>query len=346
LRREPPFPANGVAVNLKPRRRRPGELTLTVNVSLKDARVFTVVLNYQHAHDTIRCVESIRRSTYVRQNLLVVDNGSDAAVTDVLRSSLPATRLIENEDNLGYAGGNNVGIQSALDAGADWVWILNADVTVEPEALERLVDLATRRPNAGILGSRILYGSPGPRRIWFDGGILDLNGGGTSHRNDGILESTAPANGPQETDYVTGAGMLVRREVFADIGLLPEEWFLYFEETEFNLLAARRGWELLIDPRSVLVHHKRSTGTLPAPYYVYYYVRNRLIFFERHSVLSFEEVLNVLDASWIRPWRMKIAERAPAVQTQFDELVAAAVGDARKGRLGRHAVLPVWTDEG
>lgn len=297
--------------------------------------LFTVVLNFRHTDDTLRCVGSLQRSTCRNQRLVVVDNASTAATRAALHQGLPATTVLASEDNLGYAGGNNLGIRHALERAADFVWILNPDIVVTPESLERLLRTAWERPDAGIIGCRVLYGGAAPSRIWFNGGLLDwTDAGATSHLDDGMEDSAVPATGPFATDYVTGAAMLVRREVFEEVGLLPTDYFLYFEETEFNLRAQRAGWSSLVEPRAKLVHHKRSTGRLPAPYYVYYFVRNRLRFATTVGHCDFDDALASVEG-WTAAWRTKVAERDPAWLPTYEQLLSWAVDDARRGVRGR-----------
>ena len=199
---------------------------------------------------------------------------------EILRRGLdPTVQLIESVQNLGYAAGNNLGLTEAMGEGAEFAWVVNPDVTVEPDSLSKLVSTANRHPNAGIIGSRILYGGSSPAKIWFDGGLIDWNASGsTSHLHMGAVEANHPPSTAYDVHYVTGAGMLLRVAMLRQIGLIPEEWFLYFEETDFNLRAREAGWRTMVEPRSRLHHFQRSTGRLPQPYYVYYFVRNRYRF--------------------------------------------------------------------
>lgn len=303
---------------------------------LPSSKVFTVVLNYRHVDDTLRCVRELRRSTHRNQHLVVVDNGSTPETAAALRGAMPATTLHLLEENLGYAAGNNVGIRHALERGGDLVWLVNPDIICEPSSLDRLVRAAALRPDAGIIGSRILYHDRQPPTIWFNGGMVDFDeGGATRHLDDGRLDAEVPAEQPFPVDYVTGAGMLVRREVFEEVGFLPEDYFLYFEETDFNLRARRAGWQVLIEPQSRMCHDKRSTSKLPAPYYVYYFVRNRLRFGTTFTHYSLEEVLAELEATWIRAWRSKINQRDPEWLPVFEQLVEWGAADARSAVTGR-----------
>ncbi|MCA1722637.1 MAG: glycosyltransferase family 2 protein, partial [Actinobacteria bacterium] len=192
-------------------------------------RVFTVILNYRHVDDTVGCVAALARSSARNQSVVIVDNGSGPSAVDDLHRGCPARPVIASPENLGYAGGNNLGIRYALDRQADFVWLLNPDTRVEPRTLEFLLETMEAIPDAGIIGPRILLGGSKPTTIWFDGGEIDDDAfGATSHLHSGRRDDEVPVGPPRDVAYVTGACMLVRRAVFDDIGLLPEEWFLYF----------------------------------------------------------------------------------------------------------------------
>lgn len=298
-------------------------------------RVFTLVLNHQHAEDTLRCLASLRQSTYRNQFPIVIDNASQAAVRERLRGALPATVLLESEQNLGYAGGNNLGVTYALERQADMVWILNPDTSVDADALEHLITTAERHPEAGILGSRVLYGASRPTTISSDGGRIDWDSaGGVTNIHDGVPESEVAGEGSHTVDYVTGSSMLIRREVFEDIGLLPEEYFLYFEETDFAVRARNAGWDARVDVRSRVHHYKRSFGQVPAPYYIYYYIRGRLLFAHRHGEVPLEDVEADLDP-FILGWRDRVAANAPSWLEEYDALVDRALADGWALRGGR-----------
>jgi hypothetical protein len=124
--------------------------------------------------------------------------------------------------------------------------------------------------------------------------------------------------------------MLLRRQLIEEIGLLPERYFLYFEETDFNIRARRAGWKVLLEPRSRVLHFRRSWGSVPAPYYVYYFVRNRILFGRSFTDAPIETMLDDLDGS-LSNWRRKMpSDRLPA----YESLVSAAIADGRAGRDG------------
>lgn len=296
-------------------------------------RVYTIVLNYLRSDDTVRCIDSLRGSTYRNQFPVVVDNGSDEAARTELAAGIGATPLIQSETNLGYAGGNNLGIRYALDRDADYLWILNPDTVVEPESLGRLVQTMSRFPEAGIVGSRMLRGDDGTT-VLFNGGIIDWSRAGKPVLPDmGKPEADVKAKTVTQIDYATGASMLLRRQLVEEIGLLPERYFLYFEETDFNVRARRAGWRVLLEPRSRVLHHRRSWGSVPAPYYVYYYVRNRILFGRTFTASPVEAMIEDLESS-LSAWRKKISSAMPGCLAAYDALVANAISDGTEGREG------------
>lgn len=307
-----------------------------VRASVVRPKVGVILLNYLHSDDTVRCMASVDASNYRNLLPIVVDNASGDEAMEILRAGLdPTIPIIEAPENLGYAGGNNLGIRQALDWGAELVWVLNSDTTVEPDTLGNMVDAALRNPTVGIVGSRIFYGGSKPAKIWYDGGIIDwTRGGSTSHAHMGWLDRDTRDTEVTRTDYVTGCSMLVRRQVFDDVGLIPEQYFLYYEETDFNVRAQRKGWHTVVEPKSKLWHFRRSQGALPSPYYVYYLIRNRLIFADTFCDVSPDDVVADLSA-FIDGWRAKVTANDPSWLDRFDWLVKEAIADGRAGRTGR-----------
>ena len=122
-----------------------------------------IVLNWNRPDDTIECVESLLVQTYSNITIWVVDNGSTDDSVERIRSHFPEVELVRSETNRGFAGGNNLGIREALAAGADYVWMLNNDTVVAPEAIEKLVDLAETEEQVGAVGARVVYHDDPPK---------------------------------------------------------------------------------------------------------------------------------------------------------------------------------------
>ncbi|WP_298267865.1 glycosyltransferase family 2 protein [Geobacter sp.] len=240
--------------------------------------VYIIVVNWNNWKDTVECVESCRRLAYPEVRLLVVDNGSTDDSVEKLRRRFPDLELILTGMNLGFAGGNNVGIRYALEHGADYIWLLNNDAIVDPNALTALVCVAEENELVGMVGSKIPFFEK-PHLLWYAGAVLDTEKPYRSgHRGLGE-EDRGQYDVPEQTGYVTGCSLLVRRQVVEEIGLLDEGLFLYFEDSDWCARARRAGWKLFYAPQSVVLHKVSSSiGGAGSPFMRYYLARNLLYF--------------------------------------------------------------------
>lgn len=244
--------------------------------------VSIIILNWNSHQDTIECVESCLALDYTPYEIVLVDNASADGSEDILRKAFPRLKLIQTGINLGYAGGNNIGIRHALEKNADYIWLLNNDTVVTPQALKVLIAHAESNPAVGLVGSKILSYSE-PSRLLSAGGRVDMRTGLTEHIGFGC-EDTGQFDQPLDTGYLTGCSLLAKRKVIEDIGFMNESYFLYFEETEWCVKAIRRGYRLMYAPASV-VYHKESVSVRKIEGLIYYYLtRNRLYFIQRNGI--------------------------------------------------------------
>jgi len=251
--------------------------------------VFIIILQYNNSQDTLGCLESVKELDYPNYKVVVVDNASQEAevnnIIQYINSQELVTynlKLITNPVNLGYAGGNNVGIKYALENGADYVFILNNDTTVEKDTLKKLVIAAETDPKIGIVGPAIKEGEKTAyfgKISWFKTELKHV------YKNGRISDFLGPK------EYVIGAAMLIKKEVLEKIKGFDEIYFLYFEDADLNIRAQLAGYKLKIVPEAV-IHHKvsASTNKLGSPLILRYHMRNSLIF-------------NSLNAPWtIKPF--------------------------------------------
>lgn len=296
-------------------------------------KVATVVVHYRHDDDTVRCLNSLQASDSAGQDLIVVDNTEPryrgADLSDLLD---PAVRIIRSGDNLGFAGGCNIGIRAALETSAEFVWLVNPDAVVGAETLARMLAAAEEHPDAGIIGCRILDGGH-PARILFNGGVI-TGKGSTYHADAGKFDPSVPDDAVRDVDYVTGACFLIRRDVIRQIGLFSEDYFLYYEETDYCIRAQRAGWRTVLAPQARSWHYKRSSGKYPPAHYIYYMCRNRVVFSQRFFAASFDETEAEL-RPFIAGWETQITTHAPHLSGEFEKIVQLALADGRDGRLGR-----------
>jgi len=244
--------------------------------------LFILLLNWNGWKDTVECIESCRKLSYPHFRILIIDNGSTDGSEAMLRERFPDLDFIQTGVNLGFAGGNNVGIRYALEQGADYVWLLNNDTVVEPDALSALVQIAQADKTIGMVGSKILFHAD-PERLWYAGAVLDSD---KPHRpyHLGLNEKDRGQYAAAcDTGYITGCSLLARREMIEAVGVMDEELFLYFEDADWSARAKAAGWRLVYCPES-LVYHKVSvsTGGAASPTLLYYTSRNRLYFVKRN----------------------------------------------------------------
>jgi GT2 family glycosyltransferase len=293
--------------------------------------VAIVVLSWNGRDDTLGCLASLREVEHEPLDVIVVDNGSTDGTAEAVREGFPEVELVRSEENLGFAGGNDLGIQHALGRGADHVLVLNNDVEVEPGFVSALVEEAGGRPDAGALCSKILYFEPRDR-IWFAGASFDPRRGYGRHVRYRERDDPAEAE-PWETDRACGAAMLVPRAVLEQVGDFDPELFFYAEDTDWSLRARAVGRHHWVVPRSRIYHKVSVTSggeNMPTP--LYYGTRNTLVVCERHAPLG-------RLGTWRRRALVVAANLAQALTSPKRGESVRAVRDGwrdfRRGRLGK-----------
>jgi GT2 family glycosyltransferase len=209
--------------------------------------------------------------------MVVVDNHSEDGLEAAVRAAHPRAVFIQTGANLGFTGGNNVGIRYALEHGADYVMLLNNDTVVAPDFLDVMVAVMEKDPSIGVTGPMIYY-YHNPDMIWSAGGEIDWAHGKT--RMTGINEMDVSQFGvaPRKTEFVTGCALLARRDVWQKVGLLDDRFFMYYEETEWCVRVGRSGYQLMVVPMAMIWHKISIEARAASPRIYYYMVRNRLLF--------------------------------------------------------------------
>lgn len=245
-------------------------------------KVSIIILNWNGLKDTLECLESLQKIDYNNYEVIVVDNNSSGNDVEIIREKYGdfVWKIIVNDQNLGFSGGNNVAINFALNSNADVVLLLNNDTIVEPDFLTRLVQASIEYPDAGILTPMINFYS-NKSVIWSAGGkISKIKASGfTSGYNeeDKIFRKTFYCT------FASGCCMYIKKDVFSKIGLLDENYFLYLEDTDFCYRASKSGFKILFVGNSTVYHKVQSTTArenflLP----IYYGLRNRLYFAKKN----------------------------------------------------------------
>lgn len=240
--------------------------------------IFVVVLNWNQADLTIECLESLCQQEEVSLSITVVDNGSADGSPALIRERFPKINIIENGVNLGFAGGNNVGIAQALKQGFKYIFVVNNDTYADPKMLHRLVEAL--KPGIGITAPAIYYASS-PEELWSVGGkinpiLLEVIGIYARRR-----KIPAPL---VERDFLPACAWLVDRQVFEKVGLLDESFFpIYYEDLDFCLRTRRAGFRLQL-VRDARLWHKvsQSSGGEHKPQERYLMARNSGYYFRKN----------------------------------------------------------------
>lgn len=308
----------------------------------KDTKVAIIMVNWNCFGDTRDCILSLEKMVNCNYHIFVVDNGS----TDDSLVRLTET-FINHKDvsflpagkNLGCPAGNNVGIQEAYRLGYQYYWLLNPDTAVEPDTLAHLMKVITKDRKIGIVGSKIYY--YGTNLIWFAGGRVNTFTGQACHI--GLKEEDhGQFDVEKEFDYITGCSLLFRRELLESVGGMTEDYFLYFEETDWNIRAKQKGWIVKYVPQSI-VHHKVSASSGGerniAPYVAYYELRNSFVMIRRTQA-----GYKTISAFFYLLWKvlkkvLKIAIRNQDRKRIRMKYVYLGIKDAIRTRMGKHPTL-------
>lgn len=235
-----------------------------------------VVLNWNGWRDTSACLASLQQLTYPDFRILVVDNGSTDDSVTRLRQGFPGLALLQSGTNLGFGGGCNVGIREALRTGADYVWLINSDARVAPDALSHLVELAQARTDVGAVGSVIFdMQDPGQVQAW-GGGLVNLWLGQSHHRLT-----------PGPVDFVSGASLLLRATALQDVaGFDERRFFMYWEDTDLGFRLRKAGWSLAVAPKSHVWHHQSASLGKESALLVEYNTRSAMRFLRLHAPVA------------------------------------------------------------
>lgn len=255
-----------------------------------------VILNWNGANDTLACLSSISRlhlPSGVKLDLIVVDNASSDNSVRRLANHKGIT-FLRNAQNLGYAGGNNVGIHFALTRSPDFIWILNPDIQVDPNCLINLLAFAKSHPRADILAPKIYFfpGSEYHSRRYkkSDRGKVILYAGGKINwamglgKHIGVDEvDTGQFSTSRVTQFASGACLFAKASVFRALGGFDERYFLYLEDLDFSLRANQKGFRVYFVPGAFAWHRNASSSQVGGPLQDYYFTRNRLLFVTTHG---------------------------------------------------------------
>jgi len=230
-----------------------------------------IILNWNAAADTLACLGSVLAWETLTPRVWVVDNASSGDDVAQIYAAFPAVSMIQNDNNAGFAGGNNVGIAVALDAGCEEILLLNNDATLTEEDVLRLQAVLRMQPHIGIVGPA-LWDADHPDTLLSAGG-KDIAMHIVSHNY------TLPDQAEYlETDYVPGTCVLFRAALFRTIGLLDEAYFFGGEVADFCARARPAGFISVIAPQVRVYHRLARSSTSREQFHIYYILRNRFLY--------------------------------------------------------------------
>lgn len=260
---------------------------VTADTKGRSPLVYVIILNYNNFRDTVEAISSVLELRYDNFRLLLVENSTEHEVIDAIRAQFPDIEILETGRNLGYAGGNNAGILHAMKQEPDYIFVLNNDISVEPDALTTLVHELEINRDCAACQPLVVY-SKNPDITWSAGTEMYLGYPRLCQKN-----WSRPLSQPAKPPFgLVGCALLLRVSALRDTGLFDESLFLMHEETDWCIRAKEMGYGLLVVPAARVQHKVSATlGSLSEPY-LYYVSRNWLLVAKKHFELS--EYLYVL----------------------------------------------------
>ena len=241
--------------------------------------ISVITLNWNTTAVTTDFLRSVQReNTYDNIEVIVVDNASEQDPSDAFREAYPTVRVIRNGANLGFSGGNNAGLRVAA---GDYFFIVNNDTEFTQGLLEGLLEVFHLHPDAGIASPKF--------HSFFEKGTIEYAGyrpiNPFTGRNEMIGHREKDCGQYDEmkaTCYAHGGGMMVSRAVIDRVGLMPEQFFLYYEELDWSEQVKRKGYKIYYQPRSLIYHKESMTTGKSSPMKTFYLTRNRILFMRRN----------------------------------------------------------------
>jgi GT2 family glycosyltransferase len=252
------------------------------------SKVAIIIVNWNGYDLTKACLESLNELQYSNFQVVVVDNGSVDGSGEKLKTEFPDITLLTSPDNIGFTGGNNLGMQWALDHFFDQVLLLNNDTLVEPAFLDPLVTFLEQNPDYGAVQPKIMLEAERDK-LWNAGGgyfkWLEMTWSiGTGQLDEGQFDQE------KDTPWITGCAILVRSDVIRMAGMLDNRFFAYYEDVEWSFRIKKSGFLLRYLPQSKIYHVaggsskkiKTKEGIVP-PIIHFYRTRNHLFLIRSHS---------------------------------------------------------------
>ena len=241
-----------------------------------ECKLSIITVNYNGLKDTCALIESIPFNE--NMEVIVVDNASIQDEASIIQKQFPQVKVIRSEKNLGFAGGNNLGIKKSK---GKYLFLINNDTIFKEFNVDSLINRLESSPNIGIVCPKIRF-TWGTKPIQYTG-YTPLSK--ITVRNQAIgygEEDKGQYDAPHPTPYAHGAAMLIKREAIKKVGLMPEDYFLYYEELDWSMMFTRAGYKIWYDPACTIYHKESQSTGQNSPLRTNYITRNRLLLVKRN----------------------------------------------------------------
>jgi len=254
--------------------------------------IFVSIINFNGAKNTLNCLKSLNEVVKkdFSLNIVLIDNGSsEKLILDEKKYKNFSLKLIRSDKNLGFAGGQNLGIKYSLGNGADFIVVLNNDVILDKDIFIELLKAFEEKEDCGLVSPKIYFAKGFEFHknsyqekdlgnvIWYAGGKMDWNNIIGSHRGVDEVDK-GQYEKIEETDFASGCAVMIKREVFEKVGVFDEKYFLYYEDNDFNQRAKKIGYKIYYEPKAILWHLNAGSSGSGSTLHDYYITRNRLLF--------------------------------------------------------------------
>lgn len=239
---------------------------------------FIVVLHFGDQQLTEDCINSILKCEKEYEEIIIVDNDKDSRFEiDNSKLNNKKIKIIINEKNLGYAGGMNMGIKYALSKEATYILLINNDTIFENSIVTQLLNVLEKEKKTGIVAPVIKF-IKNKKTIYDLGGKVNMVFGRTKHYEVEMIKNMDP----HIVNYASGCCLMIKREVFEKIGLLDNDFFLYYEDVDFCLRAKKAGFSTYVLPQLSILHKLSSSVGKNSSFAIYHQTKSSLLFGRKH----------------------------------------------------------------
>ena len=246
-------------------------------------QVSVITVNYNQPNFTLELLHSLQNISFQSIEIIVIDNGSSFNPEQLFKNAFPNITFLRSKKNLGFAGGNNLGVKASK---GNYLFFINNDARVTEGAIDQLINIFSKVSNLGIVSPLICFD---PSIINGNTDIIQFAGATKVHpitgRNKTIGRMEVDRNQynkPYPIAYVHGAAMMIPRSVLYEVGLMKEDYFLYYEELDWCERICKAGYQIYLEPRAKIYHAESVSTGKKSPLKTFYLTRNRILFIRRN----------------------------------------------------------------